>query len=153
MQGSPLIYIRIHKTNGTEYSVPFVFVKKQSTCKPGSVPPKGCLSFIYSRCHHRAKAFYPPTRASNPQTSVYANLQLPRRTARTSLHDRWALTPPSHPYPYGRLFSSTLLCLRRQLSVRKWNALCCPDFPPLPVATATDRSTAVLRCKGKHCVV
>ena len=47
MQGSPLIYIRIHKTNGTEYSVPFVFVKKQSTCKPGSVPQRGvCHSSI-----------------------------------------------------------------------------------------------------------
>ena len=31
-----------------------------------------------------------------------------------------------------RLFSSALLCLRRRLSVRKWNALRCPDFPLLP---------------------
>ena len=92
----------------------------------------GRLSFIYAWCYHNAKAFYPPARASNPQTPVYANLQPPRHTARTSLHGRWALTPPSHPYPYGRLFSSALLCLRKQLSVRKWSALCCPDFPPLP---------------------
>ena len=83
-------------------------------------------------CHHIAKAFYPPARASYPQAPVYMNLQPPRRTARTSLHGRWALTPPSHPYPCGRLFSSALLHLRRWLSVRKWSALCCPDFPPLP---------------------
>ena len=49
-------------------------------------------------CHHIVKAFYPPAWASNPQTPVYMNLQPPRHTARTSLHGRWALTPPSHPY-------------------------------------------------------
>ena len=114
----------------------------QSACKPGSVPLAGRLSFIYAMCHHIAKAFYPPAWASNPQTPVYMNLQPPRHTARTSLHGRWALTPPSHPYPCGRLFSSALLHLCRWLSVRKWSALCCPDFPPLPLlATATDRPT------------
>ena len=30
------------------------------------------------------------------------------------------------------MFSSTLLYPRGQLSVRKWNALCCPDFPHTP---------------------
>ena len=114
---------------------------RQSACKPGSVPLAGCLSFIYAMCHHIAKAFYPPAWASNPQAPVYMNLQPPRRTARTSLHGRWALTPPSHPYPCGRLFSSTLICPREQLSIRKWSALCCPDFPPLLVATATDCPT------------
>ena len=104
----------------------------QSAYKPGSVPHTGCLSFIYTMCHHIVKAFYPPAWASNPQTPVYMNLQPPRHTARTSLHGRWALTPPSHPYPSGRLFSSALLCLHKQLSVRKWSALRCPDFPLLP---------------------
>ena len=63
------------------------------------MPLAGCLSFIYAVCHHNAKAFYPPARASDPQAPVYMNLQPPRHTARTSLHGRWALTPPSHPYP------------------------------------------------------
>ena len=87
----------------------------QPTYKPGSVPFAGCLSFIYAVCHHNAKAFYPPARASNPQTPVYMNLQPPRHTARTSLHGRWALTPPSHPYhpKEWRLFSSALLCLHK----------------------------------------
>ena len=31
-------------------------------------------------------------------TSVYMTLQLLRRTALVSPQDRWALTPPSHPY-------------------------------------------------------
>ena len=115
----------------------------QSDDKPGSVPLTGCLSFIYTLCHHNAKAFYPPAWASNPQTPVYVNLQSPRRTARTSLHGRWALTPPSHPYPCGRLFSSALLYLRKQLSVRKWSALYCPDFPPLHIVTATDCPTVI----------
>ena len=59
-------------------------------------------------------------------------LQLPRRTAAVSPLRWWALTPPSHPYLLvsRRLFSSTLLCPRGRLPVKKWNALCCPDFPP-----------------------
>ena len=116
---------------------------KQSIYKPGSVPFAGCLSFIYALCHHNSKAFYPPARTSYPQTPVYMNLQPPRHTARTSLHGRWALTPPSHPYPCGRLFSSALLCSHEQLSVRKWSALCCPDFPPLPCDNG-DRPTDCL---------
>ena len=82
---------------GRKVCAPFC-LKKQSIYKPGSVPFVGCLSFIYTLCHHNAKAFYPPARASYPQAPVYMNLQPPRHTARTSLHDRWALTPPSHPY-------------------------------------------------------
>ena len=135
----------LRKTDGAASLYRGSPIVRQSACKPGSVPLTGCLSFIYARCHHIAKAFYPPAWASNPQTPVYMNLQPPRRTARTSLHDRWALTPPSHPYPCGRLFSSALLHLRRWLSVRKWNALCCPDFPPLPCGNG-DRPSDCLLC-------
>ncbi len=70
---------------------------------------------------------------------VYLTLQLPRRTALVSPQGRWALTPPSHPYRdpgAGRLFSSALLYPRGQLSVRKWDALCCPDFPHAPCGTS-----------------
>ena len=58
-------------------------IKKHCSCKPGSVPPKGSLSFIYSMSHPMAPAFYPPsfTRAGNPQTTVYMNLQSPVGTA------------------------------------------------------------------------
>ena len=80
-------------------------------------------------------------------TPVYMTLQLPRRTALVSPQGRWALTPPSHPYRWNpkaqrRFFSSALLYPRGQLSVRKWDALCCPDFPPAQAAQATDRPTA-----------
>ncbi len=125
--------------------------KKQSAYKPGSVPLAGCLSFIYAVCHHTAKAFYPPAWTSNPQTPVYMNLQLPRRTARTSLDGRWALTPPSHPYPLqggyfllrysafadSFLLGSEMLCAARTfLLCRKWT-------------TATDRPTADFVCMAK----
>ena len=119
--------------------------KKQSTYKPGSVPFAGCLSFIYIVCHHTTKAFYPPARASNPQTPVYMNLQPPRRTARTSLHGRWALTPPSHPYPvrggYFLLrysaFASSFLLGSGVLCAARTFLLCL-------TATATDRSAVLL---------
>ena len=64
----------------------------------------------------KAQAFYPPLhpplsplkeslriQADNLQAMVYANLQLPDGTARRSPGGWWSLTPPSHPYPYGRL--------------------------------------------------
>ena len=43
------------------------------------------------------------------------NLQLPDDTARRSPDGWWSLTPPSHPYPCGRLFSSTNSCCHQQL--------------------------------------
>ena len=117
---------------------------KQSACKPGSVPQSGCLSFIYTMCHHKAKAFYPPARTSNPQAPVYMNLQPPRHTARTSLHGRWALTPPSHPYPvrggYFLLrysaFASSFLLGSGVLCAARTFLLCL-------TATATDRSAVL----------
>ena len=38
------------------------------------------------------------TRAGNPQSMVYANLQSPDETASMSPYCWWSLTPPSHPY-------------------------------------------------------
>ncbi len=35
--------------------------RKQSPCKPGSVPLAGCLPFIYSAGYPTALAFYPPS--------------------------------------------------------------------------------------------
>ena len=54
-----------------------------------------------------ALAFYPPlcpkTRAGNPQTTVYMNLQLLNGTASWSPNCWWSLTPPSHPYQSLRM--------------------------------------------------
>lgn len=76
------------------------------------------------------------TRAGNPPSPVYTNFQLPTCTARMSPCARWALTPPSHPYPLPeekrRSFSSALVQPHGQLPVKKRNALRCPDFPPAP---------------------
>ena len=41
----------------------------------------------------------------------------------------------------GRLFSSALICPRGQLSVRKRNALRCPDFPPDVPKNQNERAT------------
>ena len=62
------------------------------------------------------------------------------RLARMSPSGRWALTPPSHPYrPCGRrFFSSARSNPRGLLPVKKWNALCCPDFP-LPAETGSGK--------------
>ena len=94
---------------------------------------RGCLPFIHCRCHHRPLSFYPPARAGRPlfRSPVYMNFQLPGCTAPVSPLAWWALAPPSHPYPAraGRLFSSTSTVPRGSLSVRKRDALCCPDFP------------------------
>ena len=112
---------------------------------PGSVPLAGWLSFIYAVCHHNAKAFYPPARTSDPQAPVYMNLQPPRHPARTSLHGRWALTPPSHPYPrrggYFLLrysaFTSSFLLGSGVLCAARTFLLCL-------ATTATDRLTVCL---------
>ena len=64
----------------------------------------------------------------------------------------WALTPRFHPYPPagGRLFSVALAvgsgADRNLLPVRKYGALCCPDFPPPPWAEAAERAAG--DCKG-----
>ncbi|EPR68830.1 hypothetical protein ADICYQ_2216 [Cyclobacterium qasimii M12-11B] len=51
---------------------------------------------------------------------------------------RWALTPPFHPYPNWKtscggflsvVLSVILVFLPGHLPVRKYGALCCPDFP------------------------
>ena len=60
------------------------------------------------------------------------------------LPSRWALTPPSHPYPCGRLFSSTLLYPHGYQAVNLRGALRCSDFPPPPCG-GSDRA----RMRGK----
>ena len=76
-------------------------------------------------------------------TPVYMTLQLPRRTALVSRGLLPRLLTLTAGLLRRRFFSSALLHPRGQLSVRKWDALCCPDFPPVPrKAQATGRPTA-----------
>ena len=61
---------------------------------------------------------------------------------------RWALTPPSHPYPYGRLFSSTLLYPYGHQAINLRGALCCSDFPLTHKVSAIERV-----CGGKDSII
>lgn len=104
-----------------------------------------CLSFILSVCRHTALAFYPLPRASNPQTAVYMNLQLPRCTAErvtTPLVSSYLTFSPfqtcgeSRPVWWGEVrrhgccyFLLHYSTLADCFYIRKWDALCCPDFP------------------------
>ena len=96
---------------------PLLLYKKQKSDKPGSVTSGNyrVISLNEVAYHLSARtitdALYRSTlqralfpreqenRASNPHSLVYMNFQPPMCTARMSPHDRWALTPPSHPYP------------------------------------------------------
>ena len=115
-------------------------IKKKSQCiyKPSSVPRffAWCLSFIYATSHLVAGAFYPPSWRLQPQLGQAILSRWYTRTCSLQPTQRvgcpyawWSLTPPSHPYPFGRLFSSAVTCCCQQLLFQKWSALCCPDFP------------------------
>ena len=68
------------------------------------------------------------------RASVYMVLQPIRRTALFVAKQTGELLP--HLFTLisakrqRRLFSVTLLCPHEQLPVKKYGALCCPDFPP-----------------------
>ena len=78
-----------------------------------------------------------PCFAFRQNLPVYLVFQ-PIRFTRSGCHqpEPWALTPRFHPYPDAKgnetvIFCGTC-CFRRlrNLPVRKYGALCCPDFPP-----------------------
>ena len=116
--------------------------RKQRGCKPGYVTGPcgdGCQSFIYAVRCRTAEAVYPPAMGEQPLNAGI--LDLAAHETCGALHcclARWALTSPFHPYPFGRLFSVTLLCCRQQVSVRNHGALCCPDFPLTARVSASD---------------
>ena len=90
-------------------------------------------SFIYDGNHLSPPATYPPTLDEQPLVVGIHGLATRETYCRgVLLPSRWALTPPSHPYPCGRLFSSTLLYAYAYQAVNLHGALCCSDFPPPP---------------------
>ena len=113
-----------------------VVKKKHCLCKPGSVPMMLLVSVIYllrtSPCVSSVLpsiASLAAPRAGNPDMSmVYMNLQPPAGTARRSPVGWWSLTPPSHPYPCGRSFSSSLTSCRQLLLLSEVE---CPVLPGL----------------------
>ena len=93
-------------------------------------PPSS--SFIYDGSHLSPLAVYPSASGEQPLIADIHNLATHKTYCRmTSLPPRWALTPPFHPYPFGRLFSVTLLYPLEYQAVNLCGALCCSDFPPL----------------------
>jgi len=76
----------------------------------------------------------------------------------------WALTPRFHPYPPagGRLFSVALSViaslLLQYLPVRKYGALCCPDFPLFALQQkaierpANEKELFIFKCKDTKSV-
>ena len=86
---------------------------------------------------------------------VYLALQPIRRTARDIAVASGGLLPRLFTLTVSRkrrrLFSVTLLCPFRQLSVKKYGALCCPDFPhAAQCRRATDRPARFLGGKGTN---
>ena len=96
--------------------------------------PKGrCLSFILARQLPDGSSSLPP---GTDGPSVFAGIfgLATHEVCGIPCHHgiRWALTPPFHPCCRGSgCFLSHCLQRRRRLSVRKHDALCCPDFPLL----------------------
>ena len=111
-------------------AVPVIYLLRKSPCGSSVLPSIGI------------------SRAGNPQTMVYANLQPPAGTARRSPADRWSLTPPSHPYHiiiYGGCFLLPSPTVTNSFYFRKWSTLRCPDFPPVSLTYTGD--------KPWHCVL
>ncbi len=116
--------------------------------KPSSVPHISARSssFIYNRSHLRLPAVYPPATDEQSLTAGVHDLATRQTYCRdVLLHSRWALTPPFHPYPCGRLFSVTLLYPCEYQAVNLRAALCRSDFPPPALRQAAMRRT----CSGK----
>jgi hypothetical protein len=120
------------------------------TYKPGSVLRFRAILIIYLGLCSRTGSISlpaimgfshsdePPDIPHQAGIIAYLAFQLVRFALHlASLHGRWALTPPFHPYLLlhaikGGIFSVALSVFRwcGTLPVRKYDALCCPDFPP-----------------------
>ena len=115
--------------------------------KPSSVPHLRRASIIYLRRQSLvASSNLPPDIGRAALNCRYTRSCNPRDVLPSvSLPSRWALTPPSHPYPCGRSFSSTLLCSHEHQAVNLRGALRCSDFPPPPCGGSDG---AYMRRKG-----
>ena len=116
------------------------FYLLQPACKPDSVPVllssrEYKTGFHHLSCHGITAMILRPTPRQERAAlkPVYMVFQPIRRTAPAVTNRTGELLP--HLFTLiptkmsGRLFSVTLLYPRGYLSVRKYGALCCPDFP------------------------
>ena len=108
--------------------------KKQSACKPGSVPRMKRSACHLSTPCVTVRLYRSTLRLGRAALSCGAGI---RELSTSRMHGPDVAIrpvgsyPPSHPYrPCGRrFFSSARSNPRGLLPVKKWNALCCPDFP------------------------
>ena len=118
--------------------------KKQQACKPGSVLCLREVFVIYlgHKSPYASSNLPPGIGRAILHAPVYMILQPIRCTATIVTNATGKLLPHLFtliPPLARRLFSVTLLCSREQLPVRKYGALCCPDFPPYQNDKATNR--------------
>ncbi len=64
---------------------------------------------------------------------------------------RWALTPPFHPYRCPLRIAAVVFCYDLHELAPVWQfhqcgALCCPDFPPLPIHPKASEAAAEPPC-------
>ena len=133
-----------------------ISIKKHCPYKPGSVPPEDGVCHLSSprvTPWLKRSTLHRITRAGNPQTMVYMNLQPPVDTAQRSPAGWWSLTPPSHPYPMPRHEAVILFC-RHLLSpiastFRSGAPYAARTFlsRDLSEAPATNRCSAFSACK------
>ena len=130
-------------------------------CKRGSVICRSRVSVIYlglklpsdSNDLPPGKERAAPCFALQHNLPVYLVFQ-PIRFTRAGCHqpEPWALTPRFHPYLVTKNRDETVIfcgtcCFRRQrnLPVRKYGALCCPDFPLSLLQKESDRTRCCFR--------
>ena len=117
--------------------------RKQCPCKPGSVPLRASVIYLLRRLPNVSSILPSIVSkrpwADNPQTIVYANLQPPDGTALRLPAGWWSLTPPSHPYPFGRLFSSPVSCCHQQLALSPVERPMLPGLSSRMLSHASDR--------------
>lgn len=102
--------------------------------------PRVTLGLKHSTLHSSSRKGN--NRTGRPQSAVYMSLQFPDGTAWRSPANWWSLTPPSHPCPCGRSFSSSRSSCRQLLL---FSEVGCPVLPGLSSRTAgmpaADRNT------------
>ena len=104
-RGSYISARRIKKAAPHVRSSPVCGEKKQSADEPGSVLCVAkCSSFIWMCRRRHILSFYPPTFLRRESNEPPSNVGLHELSA-SEVHglprhhgNRWALTPPSHPY-------------------------------------------------------
>lgn len=130
--------------------------KWQSRYKPGYVGPFPNRLVIYLTIvlpQWLYVAVYPSAMDEQPLDADILDLATHKMCGILCYHNiRWAFTSPFHPYhqTHGmrRFFSVTLLHPREWLPVKKYDALCCPDFPPTAIIPwATRHATAIFFLK------